>query len=89
MSEKLTLKWGTLKGWDLTKDGAAMEALKKYHEVGRPLAFGVPQQRDTPEQKEAIYELIDALDAETVYLDWDGKYVTKDEAKEYVMGYGR
>jgi len=24
-----------------------------------------------------------------IYLDWDGKYVTKEEAKEYVMNYGK
>ena len=87
-NESLTLKWGTLKAWNLKTDGPAIEALRRYHEVGA-VSFGAAQQRDTAEQKEAICELIDALDAETVFLDWEGKDVSKDEAKQYVTEYPR
>lgn len=88
MSESLTLKWGTLKEWDLNKDGPAFAALKRYGEVGY-VNMSAAMQEDTPEQKQAICDLIDALDAESVWLDWDGKEITKDEAKRYVMEYGQ
>jgi len=88
VAESLTLKWGTLKAWNLDKDGPAFAALKRYHEAGH-VALGAAQQDDTPEQKQAICDIIDGLDAETVCLDWDGEDVSKDEAKRYVMEYGQ
>ena len=45
-------------------------------------------QRDTPEQKEIICKLIDLMPGE-IYLAWDGKYVSKDDAKQYVLNYGQ
>lgn len=83
--ESLTLKWGTLKGWSFHEDGPAMAAFRRYCE--QPVSMGAMSQRDTPEQRQAICDIIDALDADTVYLDWDAKDVSKDEAKEYVLGY--
>lgn len=44
-------------------------------------------QHDTPRQKEIICELIDEGDFEKVYLDWEGKEVSKKAAKKYVMTY--
>lgn len=87
MAEELTLKWGTLKGWKLDENGPAFAALKRYHEAGT-VSMGAALQHDSAEQKQALCELIDALDAETIYLDWDGKDVSKDEAKRYVLDYG-
>lgn len=87
MPERLTLKWGTLKDWDLDEKGPAFAALKRYHEG--EVSLSAMAQHDTPEQKAAICDLIDALDADTVYLDWDGEYVSKEDAKRYVMEYGR
>lgn len=84
--EFLTLKWGTLKSWEFTEGGKAHELLKKYADLG--MSYGAAQQKDTPEQKELICRIIDAVDAETIYLDWDGKDVSKEEAKEYVKNYG-
>lgn len=85
--ERLTLKWGTLKAWHVNEGGPAHEALERYHKCG-PVSWGAAQQHDTPEQKAALCDMIDALDAESVYLDWDDKHVSKDEAKRYVMEYG-
>lgn len=85
MTEYLLLKWGTLKGWNLNEDGPAYAAFKRYHE--QPAALGAMQQRDTPEQKRAICDLIDALDGE-ITNDWTGEKLTKDEAKKYVLEYG-
>ncbi len=84
----LTLKWGTLKGWNFTHSEKGKELLKEYYKIGS--SFSAMAQRDTPRQKEIICELIDLCDDEdTIYLDWSGKYVSKQEAKEYVLNYGK
>ena len=85
-TERLTLKWGTLKGWHFESE-KAKSLLEKYGSLG--FSLGAAQQRDTPQQKEIICQLIDVGDFETVYLDWDDKDVSKEEAKRYVMGYGK
>jgi hypothetical protein len=86
MTDRLLLKWGTLKGWDL-KSEAARAAAKAYAEAGE-MAAGAMQQHDTPEQKQALCDLIDAVDG-TITNDWSGEVMTKAEAKEYVISYGR
>lgn len=80
--ECLTLKWGTLKGW--TGISASLPILKRYHDLGFTLT--AMAQADTPEQKEILCELIDAVDG-TIQNDWGGKKMTKEEAKKYVMEY--
>jgi hypothetical protein len=85
MAEHLLLKWGTLKGWDLESD-ASMGALRKYADGG--ISPSAMAQRDTEAQKQALCELIDAVDGEIVN-DWTGETMTKDEAKKYVMEWDR
>lgn len=83
---ELALKWGTLKRWHFDSEkGKAL--LKEYHEIGS--CFSAAMQEDTPRQKEIICELIDECDGETIYLDWDDKDVSKQEAKDYVINYGK
>jgi hypothetical protein len=80
----ITLKWGTLKSWNVTSDeGKAL--LEKYGELGYSMSAAM--QHDTPEQKEIICRLIDLMPGE-IYLDWDGEYVSKEAAKKYVLEYG-
>lgn len=83
----LSLKWGTLKAWDFAGNDKCIELLKRYDELGS--CASAMMQDDTPEQKELICQMIDAVDAETIYLDWDGIDVSKDEAKKYVRDYGK
>lgn len=83
--DSLSLKWGTLKSWDIHSE-AGRALLKRYFEIGASL--GAMQQRDTPEQKEIICQLIDGC-ADDIYLDWNGEYVSKEKAKEYVRDYGK
>ena len=80
---ELTLKWGTLKGWDL-KTPEAVALVKAYHK--EPTSYSVMMQRDTPSQKEILIKLIDLCDE--IWLDWEGKQVSRDEAKEYIRTYG-
>lgn len=84
--DHLSLKWGTLKAWNLTSE-RGQELLRKYHALGS--SASAMCQHDTPEQKELICQMIDECDAPEIFLDWDGKYVSKDEAKKYVWSYGK
>lgn len=84
--DKLSLKWGTLKSCT-SKSAAAKAALEKYLDAGEN-SLSAMAQHDTPEQKEALCELIDVVDCPEIYLSWDGKYVSKEEAKKYVREYG-
>lgn len=79
---RLTLKWGTAKGWELHTE-EAVEALKKWADFG--VCMSAMAQRDTPEQQEALLAAIDHMDE--IYLDWDDKQVSREEAKEYVRNY--
>ena len=85
-ADSITLKWGTLKAWDI-KTPAAIEFLRQWNALGQ--SASAMMQHDTPEQKELLCKLIDASDIETVYLDWDGKDVSKEEAKDYIRNYGK
>ena len=80
----LTLKWGTVKGWDLHSE-EAVAALQKWADFG--VSASAMAHDDTPEQVEALLAAIDHMDE--IYLDWDGKYVSREEAKEYVRSYPR
>ena len=80
-AESISLKWGTLKAWDFHSE-KCRDLLKRYYELGS--SASAMCQHDTPEQKELICQMIDECNAETIYLDWDGVHVSKDEAKKYV-----
>lgn len=83
--DHLSLKWGTLKSWDFhSEKGKAL--LKEYFEIGASMSAML--QKDTPRQKEIICELIDEGNFKKVYLDWDGKEISKAKAKKYVLTYG-
>lgn len=84
-ADSLALKWGTLKRWNLHSE-KGIELLNKYHELGSSASAML--QDDTQEQKEIICQIIDECNAEKIYLDWDDEYISKEKAKEYVMGYG-
>lgn len=80
----LTLKWGTVKGWKL-ETSEAKAALQKWADGG--VSMSAMMQRDTPEQQQALLDAIDFMDE--IYLDWEEKQVSREEAKEYVRNYGK
>ena len=86
MSEHLSLKWGTVKAWNLEKP-ESIALLQRWREGG--VSMSAMAQHDTAAQKAIICELIDVVDADQIFLDWDERYVSKGEAKRYVMEYGR
>lgn len=79
----ILLKWGTLKSCDF-KDEKSKELFKEYCSIGSSVS--AMSQKDTERQKEIICELIDLCEG-VLQEDWNGKYLTKKEAKEYVMNY--
>lgn len=85
MAEHLLLKWGTLKGWKVESEEAG-NALQRYLDHG--VSMSAMTQRDDADQKQVLCDLIDAVDGE-ITNDWSGETMTKDEAKRYVMEYGR
>ncbi len=85
MVDNLTLKWGTLKGWYIeSKETFAL--LEKYFALG--VKVSAMLQQDTPEQQSLLLKIIDQIDG-SIYNDWEGKEMTKDEAKKYIIEYGR
>lgn len=89
MSEEtdyISLKWGTLKAWDLHSE-KCRELLQRYFDIGASASAML--QNDTPEQKGLLCQIIDECNATTIHLDWDGVDVPKHDAKKYVMEYSR
>jgi len=86
MSDHLLLKWGTLKGYS-AKNAEFRAALQKYLDAGEQSA-GAMTQRDTEAQKLALCEAVDACPGE-IMNDWSGETYTKEQAKDYVMNYGK
>lgn len=84
--ESLSLKWGVMKGWDF-KTEATKALAQKYAALG--WSMSAMSQPNTDAHRAVLCELIDALDADTVENDWTGDQMTKDEAKKYVMEYGK
>ena len=61
MTANLILKWGNVKGWEGFEEGTpAWDALGKWCDSGQCLSA---MQRQTPEQRELICEIIDAVEA--------------------------
>lgn len=85
-NNRLVLKWGTLKSWDFSTDEDGKRLLQEYESIGSNAS--VMLQRDTERQKEIICELIDLVYGK-IYLDWDGTWVSKKEAKKYVLEYDK
>lgn len=81
MKETLLLKFGTLKAWHLEKE-RTIALIKKYGALGYSLSCML--QKDTHEQKQILCELIEALEG-TIQSDWSGEFLTKEQAKKYIM----
>lgn len=83
--QTLTLKWGTVKGWTGAEPGTEFrKALDVY--FAEAVSSSAMLQNDTDHQKKAIIAMIDACEG-TIYSDWSGNIMTKDEAKAYVLEY--
>lgn len=86
--EVLALKWGTIKGWDDISD-ETLALVQAWSDLGSSVS--AMAQRDTPEQKALICQIIDSVAGSggRIYSDWSGETFTAESAKEYVMNYGK
>lgn len=81
----ITLKWGTLKAWDLNNESPrCMDLMRQYRALGASLS--AMSHKDTDEQKRLLCEVIDAFAGE-IFNDWSGEKMSKDDAKKYIMEY--
>jgi len=44
-------------------------------------------QQSSPEQKQCLIDALDFMDE--IWLAWEGKKVSKEEAKQYLLDYGK
>lgn len=79
--DHLLLKWGTLKGWKLNSE-KGKELLKQYFALGSSASAML--QKDTEKQQDLILQMIDECNG-FIQSDWSGEYMTKAEAKKYIM----
>jgi predicted DNA-binding protein YlxM (UPF0122 family) len=84
MAESLTLKWGTVKGWDEMSE-KSQAILQRYYADG--MSMSAMSDKPDAARRAILCELIDQLDGE-IWNDWEGRQMTKDEAKKYVTEYG-
>ena len=83
--DHVDLKWGTIKGW-LIQDPDTYKLLEEYYADGVPMSAAADKPDDY--RRGILCQIIDRI-GKPVYLDWDGKYVSVEEAKKYVMEYGK
>lgn len=76
----ISLKWGTLKAWH-TQSEEAKKVLREYFDTGPAWSA---MARDTPEQREILIRLIEVANLNQVYLDFDGEWISKEEAIAYL-----
>lgn len=84
MADYLLLKWGTLKGYEAETEKFQVALQTLYDAEPRSMSAAI--QRDTPEQKRLLCDVIDACEGE-IQNDWSGETMTKEDAKKYVMEY--
>jgi hypothetical protein len=85
-ADYLSLKWGSLKSLRM-RTPAVEEAFSRYESTGTHHGSALFH-KDSPEQKAALCDLIDAVAAAggQIQDEWTWKFMTADEAKRYVLG---
>src|SRR6186997_268451 len=85
MTESLLLKWGTVKGWDELSE-KSQEIMRRFFADG--MCMSAAMDKPDAARRAILCELIDQLDGE-IQNDWSGDMMSKEEAKKYVLEYGR
>jgi hypothetical protein len=87
MINRITLKWGTLKGWKL-ESRLAVAAMEAFVDEVR-LNASAMLTHHSAEEREALCKVIDVVWEEggEIWNDWNGRTMTAEEAKAYVREY--
>ena len=83
MAESLTLKWGSVKGWDDLSE-KSQEIMQRYFADGIPMS--AMADKPTQDRREILCELIDQFGGE-ICNHWDGVKMSKEDDKKYVSEY--
>ena len=83
--EQIFLKWGTLKGWSNLSE-ASVVLLQRYVDLGYCLSATC--QKDTPEQKVILCELLRQLQGRIIN-EWTDREMSVNEAIKYIEDYGQ
>jgi len=83
MAESLTLKWGTIKAWDGLSE-KSQDIIKRFYADG--MCVSAMADKPDADRRAILCELIDSIDGE-IWNDWEGREMSKDEAKSYVQNY--
>jgi len=83
--EQIFLKWGTLKGWSNLSEASTI-LLQRYVDLGYCLSAA--SQKDTPEQKVILCELLRQLQGRIIN-DWTARERSVNEAIKYIEDYGQ
>jgi hypothetical protein len=81
--EFLALKYGGLKTWKFNDNEEAKKLIDEYNIILNK----VGSFKRTERQKQICLELIDIVKADEIYLNFEGEYVTKEQAKNYILTY--
>lgn len=84
--QKLYLKWGSVKRWNNLSD-ESVAALQKWADLG--VSMSAMTQPRTDEYNQALCDAIDVIASGggMIWNDWDGKEMTAEAAKKYIMEY--
>lgn len=83
---RLLLKWGTVKGWEFEDASPKAQEMLKSYLKNSPMSCMADHPTD--ERKKLLCDLIDEFEG-VIHNDWTGEDMTKKQAKEYVMEYGK
>ena len=84
MKDVLYLKWGTLKDWSEVNSPEAKLLINEY--LKYPVCISAMYQKDTKEQKEILYKIINCINGKIIN-DLTMEEYTKKQAKDYVKNY--
>ena len=85
MNKQLTLKWGTIKGWD-NMDEIDLLILQEYFDSLENKSVSCMLDRPKEESRVLLCNLINSFGGE-LWNDWEGEAMTEEEACEYVLNF--
>ena len=85
-NDYILLKFGTLKGYRLEHNPAALALVREYMALGA--SASTMHQRDTFAQKRILCQLFEVHQG-PIINDWSGEEMTVEKASRYVMEYSK
>jgi hypothetical protein len=87
MEDYILLKWGTVKGWCFEKD-CNQKAFSLLQEYMEEMPLGCATHRPDDEKRKILCNVVDVFTGD-IQNDWTGEIMSKEQAKEYIINYGK